>query len=85
MNNIIAVIPVDSKRLHGLDYTPGPNMVHTNCEKCETKCWVGPNQLEMKRQTPELPVLCVNCLLRQCKEWEEQGEQVTASIKSLDE
>lgn len=83
MNNIIAVIPVDSKELHGIDYTPRANMVHINCEKCKVKCWIGPSQLTLKNQQPELPILCAMCMVNQCNEWEKQGEKVVASIKIL--
>lgn len=80
-NNIIAIIPVDPKDRMGIDYTPAPHMVHTLCEKCETKCWVGPNQLEMKKQHPELPVLCTLCLIRQ---YQESKEPISTTIKILD-
>ena len=85
MNNIIAVIPVDPKECHGIEYTPGENMVHINCEKCETICWVGPNQLALKHRQPSLPILCANCMVHQCREWENQGEQITVSTKALNE
>ena len=85
MTNIIAVIPVDPNNRQNIEYVPQPSMVHIPCERCEIVCWIGPKQLGMKETNPELPVLCMMCLLKQCQEWQGKGEEVSYSIKPLDE
>lgn len=83
MNDIIGVIPVDAIHRRGVDYKPGPEMIHTPCERCEIICWIGPNQLNAKTKKPELSILCIECLFIQCQKYKEQGEEVSLSIKQL--
>jgi hypothetical protein len=85
MSDIIGVIPVDLKNRRGVDYKPGPEMIHTPCESCEIICWIGPNQLNMKATKPELPVLCMECLIIQCQKYKEEGEEVSLSTKQLEQ
>lgn len=67
--SIICVIPVDPKdrpqSKEPIEYNPGPEMVHINCEKCQTLSWIGPMQLAQKEKTPYLPILCLTCIFNQ--------------------
>lgn len=85
MTNIIAVIPVDPKDRQNIEYVPQPSMIHIPCERCEIVCWIGPKQIEMKKNNLEFPILCMLCLLKQCQEWQETGEEIEYSIKPLGE
>lgn len=85
VSNIIAVVPVDPNERNGLEYKPGPTMIHTLCEVCEIECWVGPNQMGMKQKQPELPILCTNCLVVQLQKWKAEDENVSTVLKSLED
>ena len=71
MDGILCVIPVDVKdRPKGAEeipYEPTPNMTHIACEQCGVICWVGPNILAMKDENPQLPILCMGCLIGEIK------------------
>jgi len=84
--NVLALIPIEAKDRIGMEdvpYTPHAGSGRIPCEKCGVGCWIGPRQTTMKVNNPHVPALCVICVVRECQNQKETGEEVTASVISL--
>lgn len=61
---ILSGIPVGTP-----GYRPGDDYVAKACELCGTQFWMGPTGLQMKREFPEMPVICIVCAHRIQPDW----------------
>lgn len=67
-SNVIAMVPVNEADRHGVPYIPQPYMTEHPCEGCNHMGWIGPRQLGMKASDSSIPVLCMNCVMKEAKE-----------------
>lgn len=56
--DVLVSIPVGMPK-----YVPDVDYEKIPCEKCRRAMWAGPKQREMKAEKPEVPFLCLICVV----------------------
>lgn len=63
---VVAVMPLKMPEIPGVE-KPKPSIEHSliDCKLCDQQCWIGPTQLRLVRQNPNVvKVLCYLCVYR---------------------
>ena len=88
-HGVIAIIPCDVMErlpeMRRIPYEPTPGMEPFPCPVCGVKGWLGPKQKAAKATHPEVPILCMNCVVKVAQEAKARGEPVFGSVKHMDE
>ena len=62
---VLACVPTSLRARRGTHYVAGPEHTLTNCDRCETEVWIGPTQVEFKKDHPGTRVLCAECVYKE--------------------
>lgn len=49
------------RKLGIINYTAPLGSEKTLCDLCECKVWIGPRQMQFRKENPGTPVVCVSC------------------------
>lgn len=82
---IMACVPANEADRMGVPYDgPNPGSIVVQCEECGIDIWFGPKQKALKEQHPDIPVLCVMCVLKKGDQAAEDDD-TTFSLTNLEE
>ena len=76
---VLCCVPTSLRARGGIRYVAKPEYSTANCESCKAQIWIGPSQVEYKKEHPDARVLCMGCVA------EEYGVDAMKNVKQLND
>ena len=63
--NVMMCVPTSLRERKGIAYSPKSDYRTTRCNKCNTEVWIGPKQIEKKKEDPSIEIMCFGCIVKE--------------------